>query len=325
MFISIAPMEGVFDFITREILTEVGGFDQCVTEFIRVTHQLIPDKVFLRYAPELLNEGKTTSGVPVFLQLLGGNPNLLAENAHKAYELGALGIDLNFGCPAKTVNRHDGGATLLKNPERLFNIISKIKSILPPEVPVTSKVRLGFEDKSLCKDIAQASCSGGATRLTVHARTKIEGYKPPAHWEYIAQMKDHVQIPVIANGDIWSPEDYLRCVEVSGCKDISLGRPAFARPDLAKEIRATQKPKGDKPTYSPMSAHQVLETLFLKFGKRSADFKDEKFAVNRSKQWARYLGRTYPGVLDLFQEIKRLKTLVEIQECTRKKIKSLKH
>ncbi len=312
MFISIAPMEGVFDFVTRELLTSIGGYDQCVTEFIRVTTQLLPDKVYYRYCPELKTGGLTKSGVPVFVQLLGGDPNLLAENAHKAHELGAPGIDLNFGCPAKTVNRHDGGATLLKNPERLFNIISKIKSALPEDATVTSKVRLGFTDKSLCKDIAQASCSAGAAKLTVHARTKVEGYKPPAHWEYIALMKDNVKLPVVANGDIWSVEDYLRCVEISGCKDIALGRPAFAKPDLALQIKAAI----NKTDNSPLSYKQIIEKQFLPFGKMSEDYKDEKFAINRSKQWSKYLGRTYPEFESLFQTIKTEHSLEAIRQHT---------
>ena len=250
--------------------------------------------------------------MPVFIQLLGGDPNLLAENAHKAYELGAPGIDLNFGCPAKTVNRHDGGATLLKNPERLFNIISKIKSVLPDDAVVTSKVRLGFTDKSLCKDIAQASCSAGAAILTVHARTKLEGYKPPAHWEFIALMKDSVKLPVVANGDIWTVEDYFRCVEISGCKNIALGRPAFAKPDLALQIKAAV----NKQIPTPLPYIEIVEKQFLPFGKMSFDYKDEKFAVNRSKQWSKYLGRTYPEFESLFQIIKREKEIATIRQHT---------
>src|SRR5207244_3542550 len=106
-------MEGVLDWVLRELLSDVGGVDRMVTEFVRVTDRLLPDHVFHKYCPELNQGGRTRSGIPVFIQLLGGQAGPLAENARRAVELGAPGIDLNFGCPAKTVNRHDGGAALL--------------------------------------------------------------------------------------------------------------------------------------------------------------------------------------------------------------------
>ncbi|MEO0337441.1 MAG: tRNA-dihydrouridine synthase family protein, partial [Pseudomonadota bacterium] len=228
-FVSLAPMEGVVDPIVRRMWTAIGGIDHCVTEFVRVTDKLLPDHVFFKYCPELLQGGVTDSGIPVFVQLLGGQPEPMADNAFKVFALGAPGLDLNFGCPAKTVNRHDGGAALLKNPERLFNIISEIRKVVPKSFPVTAKVRLGFEDKTLVREISQACSEGGALRLTVHARTKVEGYKPPAHWEFIAIMKEVSKIPVIANGDIWNLEDYQRCREISGCADVALGRCLMAR------------------------------------------------------------------------------------------------
>jgi tRNA-dihydrouridine synthase C len=104
----------------REFLTRTGLFDYCVSEFIRVSGHVVPAKVFHRDVPEVAHFSKTSSGIPVQVQLLGGDPIRLAESALEAIDAGACGIDLNFGCPAPTVNRHDGGATLLKYPERLF-------------------------------------------------------------------------------------------------------------------------------------------------------------------------------------------------------------
>ena len=235
MKIALAPMEGVVDYTVRDIFTKIGGYDHCVTEFIRVTQHLLPPKVFYRDCPELHHGGRTRMGIPVYVQLLGGHPQLLGENAAMAERLGALGIDLNFGCPAKTVNRHDGGATLLKNPHRLFDIITAVKKSV--NVPVTAKVRLGFDNKDLSQDIARAVDAAGAAQLTIHARTKIEGYKPPAHWEFIALMKEVVKIPVVANGDLWTLEDYIQCRNITGCEDVALGRSALARPGLANEIK----------------------------------------------------------------------------------------
>jgi len=167
--ILLAPMEGVVDPVLRDLITALGGVDYCVTEFIRVTTNLYPERVFLKYAPELKTGSRTLAGTPVFVQLLGGDPSPVAENAAKVAEMGAYGIDLNFGCPAKTVNRHDGGASLLKNPERVFQMTSAVRRAVPPSVPVTVKVRLGFSHKNDVIEIAQAAESGGGQWLTVPA------------------------------------------------------------------------------------------------------------------------------------------------------------
>ena len=115
-------MEGVIDHTMRQLLTEQGGYDRCVTEFVRVTNQLLPERVFLRYCQELASGGKTKSGTPVYVQLLGGQPSVMAENGQRVAEMGAPGIDINFGCPAKMVNRNDGGSVILREPERVFAI-----------------------------------------------------------------------------------------------------------------------------------------------------------------------------------------------------------
>ena len=106
MMLVLAPMEGLLDFVLRDVLTRVGGVDRCVSEFIRITDQLLPERVFTRIVPELLSGGRTAAGVPVRAQLLGSDPVCLAENAARLAALGPHGIDLNFGCPAQIVNRH---------------------------------------------------------------------------------------------------------------------------------------------------------------------------------------------------------------------------
>ena len=115
MKLYLAPMDGIFENIQRALLTEMGGIDLCMTEFLRVCNRLLPNSCFYKICPELevqgSAKGKTPSGVPVHLQILGSDPDAMAENAQKGIELGAPGININFGCPAKTVNRHDGGAS----------------------------------------------------------------------------------------------------------------------------------------------------------------------------------------------------------------------
>lgn len=317
MRILLAPMEGLLDFMLRDTLTQSGtvlqaaghevdhcGIDVCVSQFIRVTNTLLPADCFHRIVPELKNNSRTPSGVPVRLQLLGADPVCLAENAAQAASLGAAGIDINFGCPAKIVNRHGGGAALLKEPEVMTAIVRAMRNAVPAHIPVTAKMRLGYDTPEFSVECAQALQDGGATEITVHARTKCDGYKPPAYWEWIAKIREAVTVPVIANGEIWTPADALRCREISGCDDIMIGRGAVANPALALMIRGTL----DKPLPWP----GVLQ-LLLHYWNTVSRHISERHRNGRIKQWLVYLGRTYPEAEILFDAIRRVITPAEIE------------
>jgi tRNA-dihydrouridine synthase C len=302
MKIVLAPMEGVVDHLMRDMLTRVGGFDLCITEFIRVVEQLLPEKTFYRLCPELLNGAVTSSGVPVRVQLLGQHPQWLAENAVRAVELGSPGIDLNFGCPAKTVNKSKGGAVLLKEPETLYKIIKAVRDAVPKGQPVSAKIRLGFDDTSLALENADAITQAGADLLTVHARTKSDGYKPPAYWEWIAKIKEVTDIPIIANGEIWTADDAKLCQERSGCQNLMLGRGALAMPNLAQTI---------KKNHAPMSWEQTKELLVSYSGYEIYSDKG-RYYPNRIKQWFNYLKRQYPEAETMFVELRKLKNADDI-------------
>ncbi|MCB1843042.1 MAG: tRNA-dihydrouridine synthase [Halioglobus sp.] len=305
MRLILAPMEGVVDHTMRSLLTSLGGIDRCVTEFVRVTERLLPPRVFHRLCPELLEGGVTAAGVPVYVQLLGGQALAVAENAARAAELGAPGVDLNFGCPAKTVNRSDGGAILLREPERVHAIVSAARSALPVDVPLTVKTRLGFEDDALFLDIARGIQDAGATELTVHARTRRQGYRPPAHWETIARAREILHIPVIANGEIWNEQDATRCREVSGCSDLMLGRGALCRPDLPRVIRSALGNGAPADKVEPLAWEGVTPLLLSYFELNLAAY-DARYVGNPIKQWLAYLRRYYWQAALLFERIKRL-------------------
>lgn len=300
MKIYLAPMEGVVDSILRDLLTAIGGFDYCVTEFLRITNTLYPNHVFFRHCPELHQQSKTNAGTPVWFQLLGSDISCISDNAIRAVQLGAFGIDLNFGCPAKTVNRHDGGATLLKDPHRIYDIVHGVRKTLPVNIDLTAKIRLGFEDKTLALENAMAADEGGAAVLIVHARTKKEGYKPPAHWEWIRKIKDVVNIPVVANGDIWTVEDYLRCLEITGCSDVMIGRGAVSMPDLALQIKSTMSGSNIS-SYSWQQIRKIIGKMFYDCWQHDDR---GKYPVSRTKQWLKMLSRTYNEAQQLFENIK---------------------
>ena len=306
----LAPMEGVVEHHVRDILTRIGGLDGCVTEFIRVTDQKLPYRVFYKYAQELTTHCSTPNGTPVKVQLLGSKPEPMAINALELVSYGAKSIDLNFGCPAKTVNSHEGGACLLRSPDRVYSIIKAVRDAVPKAIPVSAKIRLGYEDRSAYLDNAAAVEAAGADELTVHARSKVDGYKPPAYWHYIADIKAALKIPVIANGEIWTLNDYLRCREESQCDDVMLGRGLLSCPDLARQIKAHLHNE----EYEPLRWVDICQMLFDYYQKTTPLY-DERNCGNRIKQWLMYLSRQYPEAQVFFDEVKRKSQPTDIEFC----------
>ena len=187
--IILAPMEGLADDLLRGVLTSIGGYDWGICEFVRVSANVLPAKTYERICPELLNGSKTAAGTPMRVQLLGSDPFLMAANAARLVTLNPAGIDLNFGCPAPTVNRHRGGAALLGEPELLNAIAGAVRAVVPVNIPFTAKMRLGIEDTSRAVENAQALVAAGIDELIVHGRTKLDGYRPPARWEWIDRVR----------------------------------------------------------------------------------------------------------------------------------------
>ena len=305
--VGLAPMEGVLDPLMRKIITAKAQVDFCSTEFVRVTDKLLPEHMFYRFAPELSNNSKTDSGTPVLVQILGGKPDWMALNAKRALKAGAHGIDVNFGCPAKTVNRHDGGASLLKDPTRLYDCLSKIKNEVGDGKHVSAKVRLGFVDKSLIKEIAIACSEAKASWITIHARTKLESYKPPAHWHCIKEMKEVSTIPVFANGDIWDLEAYKRCQVESGCDDVMIGRGLMRNPFLAQEI------KEDRELNQNFKNLELLK-MMSEYLENGVGVYGEHAALGRIKQWLKMASHpTNIFFEDLFLKVKSKRCQVEVQ------------
>ncbi|GGX61890.1 tRNA-dihydrouridine synthase [Saccharospirillum salsuginis] len=284
MRLILAPMEGLADVYLRRLITAQGGFDRVVSEFVRVVDQRLPERVFYTVCPELLEGGRTRSGTPVRVQLLGNHLEAMAANAQRAIELGSDGLDLNFGCPSKTVNRSQGGAILLREPETLYRVVRSVRRALPEGVTLSAKMRLGFEDTGLMFENAAAIEAGGADELTVHARTKVQGYAPPAHWHELGRLNEQLNIPLIANGDIWTVDDYQRCCAITGTTDVMLGRGAIRTPDLARRIR--------KPDHTalPWSEYRVLLAGF--WSEVRAQMPD-RYCAGRLKQWVNHLRQAH--------------------------------
>ncbi|MCA4790620.1 tRNA dihydrouridine synthase [Acinetobacter towneri] len=304
MKLILAPMEGLTDPIMRDVITSVGSFDWCVTEFIRVTDSILPDHIYHTYCPELLTNGKTAAGTPVHVQFLGNNPEMLAANAAKVAAMGAPAIDMNFGCPAKTVNRHRGGSVLLDEPEVVYELVKAVRDAVPAHIPVSAKMRLGYMDRNFMLENAHAIEDAGAAWVTVHARTKADGYTPPAFWDQLRPIREALKINVIANGEIWNNTDAKQCQLESGCEDLMIGRGAVTTPDLTQCIRQNSD--------LPLLSWQDLLQLQIRFIHGPA--KTEIGMLGRYKQWLGMMSKHYPEAKALWGEIKRLKKLDEIIE-----------
>lgn len=229
-------MDGITDAPMRALQGLSGAFTYAVSEFIRVSGEPLPRKVFRREVPELEHGGLTPTGLPVQVQILGGDPSPMAGSAFNAVRAGATALDINFGCPAPTVNRNDGGASLLRYPCRIREIVAAVRGAVPESVPVSAKLRLGWDTTDAIHENAAMAVEGGASWLTIHARTRVQGYAPPVYWSPIAQVRRDTGLPVIANGDVWTPDDFHRCQDETGCIHFMIGRGALANPELPLQI-----------------------------------------------------------------------------------------
>jgi tRNA-dihydrouridine synthase C len=297
MKLLLAPMEGLLDASLRDVLTRTGGIDGCVSEFIRVTNTLLPERAFVRLVPELMRGGYTLAGVPVRAQLLGSDPVCLAENAHRLAGISPHGVDLNFGCPAKTVNQSRGGAVLLDEPELVGAIVRAVRRAVPAQVVVSAKMRLGFADDRVAEACAQAITEAGADELVIHARTKAHGYRPPAYWDRIAEIKSALPPSaaqkVIANGEIWNISDALRCREVTGCDTLMVGRGMVTDPGLALAIKAQ----------GSVSWAQIVPLLGA-FWDHVVVRVERRHRAGRLKQWLNYLRQRYPEGQAAFDDVR---------------------
>ena len=303
MRVLLAPMEGVLDSLVRELLTEVNDYDLCITEFVRVVDQLLPAKVFHRLCPELHNNSRTPSGTRVRIQLLGQYPQWLAENAARAVELGSFGVDLNCGCPSKLVNGSGGGATLLKDPELIYRGAKAMREAVPAHLPVTVKVRLGWDNSDRQFEIADAVQQAGASELAVHGRTKEQGYKAEhINWQAIGEIRQRLTIPVIANGEIWDWQSAQDCMAISGCDAVMICRGELNNPNLSRVVKYNE----------PRMPWPDVVMLLQKYTRLEKQGDTGLYHVARIKQWLGYLRKEYSEATALFQEIRALNNSPDI-------------
>jgi tRNA-dihydrouridine synthase C len=195
---------------------------------------------------------------------------------------------------------------LLDEPELVGRIVAAVRRAVPGHIPVSAKMRLGYQDDRRAEDCAQAIEAGGASDLVVHARTKVHGYKPPAYWDRIADLRQCVKLPMVANGEIWTVQDALRCREVTGCERLMIGRGMVSDPGLALAIARhdARHDAGESSTPGTALSWVEVKALMPVFWQSVTRRVTPRHRAGRMKQWLNYLRRAYPEAQQAFDEMR---------------------
>jgi tRNA-dihydrouridine synthase C len=281
----LAPMEGVGDRTFRKAMASIGGFDEAVMDFLSVPRNAHVPSLAKKYESDELHP------IPMAAQLMGSDPDLMAAMAKEMEKRGAKRIDLNCGCPSNTVTGNGSGSSLLKNPNLLHTIAKAMVDAVT--VPVTVKMRSGYEDTSLFEENLKAAESSGIKFLTLHPRTKVDGYGPPAKWEYIAKAKQILKIPVVGNGDILTVNDALNMLKQTNCDALMIGRGSVANPFIFHEIKAHFSKKEFRPTWQDLSNY--IDVFIANLPEEMAS----RGKINKMKQLFGFIFTSKKELLDL--------------------------
>lgn len=279
----LSPMAGVTDYVFRRLIKRRGGVGLVVSEFISVeglTRGNPKSKRQMRFDEEER---------PFAVQIFGGRPERMAMGAEMAEEVGADILDVNCGCPAPKVVKNGGGSGLLREPDRLEEILRAIKRAI--SIPLTLKLRTGYSDSSInVVDVAKMAEQCGVEHIQVHGRTREQGYKGLANWELIRQVKEAVSIPVSGNGDITSIEYGMEKWRESGVNGILIGRGAMQNPWIFRQFEDVLA--GREP-YQPDLAEK--KAVLLEFFEMCLGEMPEIVALGKMKQLAGQFTKGLPG------------------------------
>lgn len=294
-YLFLAPMEGVGDRAFRKAMAAIGGFDQASTEFLRVPTNAHPPSLARRYHADEIHP------LPLAAQIMGSDPLFMAEMARELAKRGAQRIDLNCGCPSNTVTGKGAGSSLLKDPDHLHAVAKAMVEAV--DIPVTAKLRSGFEDTSLFKENLLAAQASGIRFLTLHPRTKVDGYGPPARWDLIAEAKQLLRIPIVGNGDILTVQHALEMLKQTGCDALMIGRGAVINPFIFHQIKAHFANKAYSSSW--VAFLHYLDTFINNFSSEMTP----RGRINKLKCLFGFLFRSRPSLEERRQKILTLANL----------------
>ena len=293
-----APLSGVTDLVFRRLVRRFAPESMMYTEMVNAR-----EVQQLRELPRVMEIDPEEQ--PIGIQLFDCRPDFMGEAARKAVAEGARAIDINMGCPVNKITRKGGGSSLLRQPEVAEAIVRAVVEAV--EVPVTVKTRIGWDDSEISiLDFARRLEAAGAQMLTVHARTRSQGYNGPAKWEWIARVKEVLEIPVIANGDIFSADAAIRCLEQTGADGVMCSRGTLGYPHLVGEIDTFLQTGRLPPPPSPLErlvcAKEHLQGLW--------DYKGQR-GIYQSRKHLAWYAKGFTGAAELRESLSRVESLAD--------------
>jgi tRNA-dihydrouridine synthase B len=293
-----SPLSGVTDLVFRRLVRRYAADSMMYTEMVNAT-----GLHYVKQLPKLMEVDPNER--PISIQLFDCRPDFLAEAAQMAVAEGADTVDINMGCPVNKITKNGGGSSLLRQPELAEEIVRSVVQAV--SVPVTVKTRIGWTDKEInILEFARRMEAAGAQMITVHGRTRAQGYNGPAKWEWIAKVKQVLSIPVIANGDIFSVEAAVKCLELTGADGVMCSRGTLGYPFLVGEIDHFLKTGKEKPQPTPVErlrcAREHLHMLWEYKGDRG---------VRQARKHMTWYSKGFAGAADLRGQLSTIETVTQ--------------
>ena len=297
----LAPLAGISDYAFRQLAREYGA-DLTFTEMVSVdglVYQNQATRDLLKIFP---------GEKPIGFQFFGSDPGLFKKAIEEAQNLGPDLIDLNFGCPVRKVVAKGAGAALLNQLDKIVKIVQTVKSVT--SMPVSAKIRIGWDwDSIVAEDAARAVEAGGADAVTIHARTRSQGYSGKAAWEFIARTKSAVGIPVIGNGDVFDGPAALEMFETTGVDGIMLARGVLGSPWIFQEILDYLKTGNE---WSPPGISQRIKIMEKHYWLELESFPGD-IALTRMKKHIVWYTRGLPHTARLRNQIFRCNSFEQVK------------
>lgn len=298
----LAPMEGITDLPFRMMIRGLGGCGLTVTEF--VSSEAMTRNVAKAWQMAELDPSEH----PVSIQIYGRDPGRMASAAVFCQDLGADIVDINLGCPSKTVTSGCSGSALMKEPELASDIFSAVREALT--IPFTVKMRTGWSDQARnAPDIAMRAQQAGAQMVAVHGRTRMQMYKGDADWAFVREVVEAVDVPVVVNGDVLTVDDAHRAMAMSGADGVMVGRGIMRNPWLLSQI--AQSLRGEAPTEPCLADRQTILLDYL--DQRIRGIRAEHVQLGRMKKVITYFTKGLPRGAKLRQALHRSHSVGEIK------------
>lgn len=306
-----SPLSGVTDLVFRRLVRRYAPDSMMYTEMVHASQ--------VRHARELPQIMEVEAGErPISIQLFDCRPDFLAEAARMAVAEGADTIDINMGCPVNKITKKGGGSSLLRDPATAAAIVRSVSAAVP--VPVTVKTRIGWNDNDInILDFAQRLQAAGAQMLTLHGRTRAQGYNGSARWDWIAQVKQRLTIPVIANGDIVSVDSAVQCLEQTGADGVMCSRGTLGYPFLVGEIdqflKTGQRRVAPTAIERLQCAQEHLQALW--------DYKGDR-GIRQARKHMTWYAKGFGGAAELRSQLCLIETVQEGRQLIDRMISQLR-